>query len=171
MMANTASKPGEKPKDIDEGGIFENVPSELDDNTHTEMCMLYNESAKSIRFAKHHQWSIVGATLLIFAGFMVVSELTTPNPDLGAQLTGISILVSCASIFILIMYQFWQYNEVHKMNYMAEQLSSLFSEVRSLKSSLEGNVHRYIMLIFMIVMILIGAIVTNIGINKIMMYP
>src|SRR3546814_20359579 len=78
--------------DTDDEPARENTPSELDDLTHAEMCMLYRESADAIRFAKAHQWKSLGATLLVFAGMLTLGRLVPGNPTLPTLLIHVSFL-------------------------------------------------------------------------------
>ncbi len=150
----------------DEVAEFENEPSSLDDLSHAELCMLYKESTESIRFTKTQQWGTVGATLLLFGGMITIAHFAPPGSRLEGYLSGSTIVIACVAIFVLIIYQFWQYNEVRKITYMAKQFSSLLREVRSLKSASEGNFHRYTFLIFMISMVILGASVSVASIDK-----
>ncbi len=49
--------------------------SELDDLTHAELLMLYQDSTVSVRFARERQWKLVGAALLLFAAIVAIPEL------------------------------------------------------------------------------------------------
>ncbi|MBT4890358.1 MAG: hypothetical protein HON65_12480 [Rhodospirillales bacterium] len=163
-----ASKKNSGASEHDDDGHFENEPSSLDESTHAELIVLYEESAEAIQFAKKNQWGTVGATLLMFGGLIFVANFAPPGKTLANQLSASSILMACAAILILVVYQFWQYNEARKLNFISKQFSSLFREIRALKSSREANIHRYTFLVFMIGMIILGAIITNLGIAKIM---
>src|SRR3546814_3391608 len=68
--------------------------------THAEMCMLYRESADSIRFAKAHQWKSLGATLVVFAGMVTLARLTPANATLTNLIIAISFLSSSAVIYM-----------------------------------------------------------------------
>lgn len=142
--------------DIDEEPTRENAPSELDDLTHAEMCMLYRESADSIRFAKAHQWKSLGATLLVFAGMIALARLTPGNATLTNLVIAVSIISSSAVIYMLVLYQVWQNTEREKLRDIASHFSSFSQFTRAIKSSREANVHRYTLLAFMIVAILLG---------------
>ena len=134
----------------------ENTPSELDELTHAEMCMLYRESADSIRFAKAHQWKSLGATLLVFAGMITLSRLVPNNATLTNLIIAISFVSSSAVIYMLVLYQVWQNTEREKLRDIAGHFSSFSQFTRAIKSSREANVHRYTMLGFMIVALLLG---------------
>ncbi|MGF1629892.1 MAG: hypothetical protein ACFCUT_10505 [Kiloniellaceae bacterium] len=134
----------------------ENTPSELDELTHAEMCMLYRESADSIRFAKAHQWKSLGATLLVFAGMMALGRLDASNVTLTNLIIAFSFMSSSGVIYILVLYQVWQNTEREKLRDISSHFSSFSQFTRAIKSSREANVHRYTLLIFMIIAILIG---------------
>lgn len=135
---------------------FELKESDLDDLTHAEMLMLYAESADSIRFAKAQQWKSVGATLLVFAGLMLVAHFTKDNIVLVKTAAFTSFLFSVAAIYTLVLYQVWQNTEREKLREISKALSNLFIKIRTIKSSREANFHRYTLLCFMAIAILIG---------------
>ena len=135
---------------------FDLKESDLDDLTHAEMLMLYTESANSIRFAKDRQWKSVGATLLTFIGLMFIAHYAENNVVLVKTVAFLSFLVSAAAIYILVLFQVWQNTEREKLREIAKVLSNLFVKVRTIKSSREANYHRYTLLFFMIISLLIG---------------
>ncbi len=135
---------------------FELEASDLDDLTHAEMLMLYTESADSIRFAKAQQWKSVGATLLVFAGLMLVAHFTKDNILLVKTTAFTSFVISAAALYTLVLYQVWQNTEREKLREIAKELSNLFVKIRTIKSSREANFHRYTLLCFMAIAILIG---------------
>lgn len=137
----------------------ENSPSELDELTHAEMCMLYRESADSIRFAKAHQWKSLGATLLVFAAMIALARSVPGNLTLTNFLIAISFLSSSAVIYMLVLYQVWQNTEREKLRDIAGHFSSFSQFTRAIKSSREANVHRYTLLAFMIAAILLANVV------------
>lgn len=137
----------------------ENSPSELDDLTHAEMCMLYRESADSIRFAKAHQWKSLGAALLVFAAMIVLARAVPGNLTLTNFLIAISFLSSSAVIYMLVLYQVWQNTEREKLRDISSHFSSFSQFTRAIKSSREANVHRYTLLAFMIAAILLANVV------------
>jgi len=134
----------------------ENTPSELDELTHAEMCMLYRESADSIRFAKAHQWKSLGATLLVFAGMMTLGRVVDGNVTLTNLIVAISFISSSAVIYMLVLYQVWQNTEREKLRDISSHFSSFSQFTRAIKSSREANVHRYTLLVFMIAAIMLG---------------
>jgi hypothetical protein len=143
-------------QDFDEAEARENTPSELDELTHAEMCMLYKESADSIRFAKAHQWKSLGATLLVFAGLIALSQLAPRHVTLINLIIAISFACSAAVIYMLALYQVWQNTEREKLRDISSHFSSFSQFTRAIKSSREANVHRYTLLFFMICAIVLA---------------
>ena len=89
------------------------------------------------------------------------------DADFANKLMAITILMTCAVIFVLIVYQFWMHNEMAKINRIGADMSNLFSEIRAVKSTCEGNVHRYLLLVFMSIVVVLGAIVVNLALDRI----
>lgn len=162
-----ASTDKNTPPDDDMAQPADIVPSALDGHTHAEMRSLYDESTETLRFIKNHQWKTVGATLLCFLGLIFIAGFVHAGAAMTQKLMGITIIMTVAVIFTLIIYQFWMHNEQRKLEMMNEHMSSLFRDVRALKSQLEGNLHRYTLLSFMILTIILGAVVVNLALDKI----
>lgn len=132
------------------------VPSDLDERTHSEMLMMYRECADSVRFAKSQQWHTTGGVLLLF---VILGVLGTIGPRYGfftKALVMISLVLSGGSIYSLAIYQFWQQSERGKIRMVSDRLSNILREVRGVLPPREANVHRYILLFFMIVTIVLG---------------
>jgi len=143
-------------QDFDEEPARENKPSELDELTHAEMCMLYKESADSIRFAKAHQWKSLGAILLIFGAMIALAQLAPRHATLINLLIAVSFVCSAAVIYMLALYQVWQNTEREKLRDISSHFSSFSQFTRAIKSTREANVHRYTLLFFMIGAILLA---------------
>lgn len=143
-------------QDLGDEPVRENTPSELDELTHAEMCMLYKESADSIRFAKAHQWKSLGATLLVFGALIALAQLVPYNATITNLIIAISFVCSCAVIYMLALYQVWQNTEREKLRDIAGHFSSFSQFTRAIKSSREANVHRYTLLVFMIAGVILG---------------
>ncbi len=151
--------------DGDDGELL--TPSPLDPQTHAEMQLLYRESTETLRFVKAHQWKTVGATLLTYLGIVFIAGFVDAGPSLTQKFMGISIILCCAVIFTLIIYQFWMHNEITKIDRMETYLSSYFAQIRAMKSRREGNLHRYLLLSFMSVVVILGAVVVFLALSKI----
>ena len=77
--------------------------------------------------------------------------------------------MSCAVVFTLIIYQLWMYNELAKLDHMQRYFSSAFKDVRAIKSRREGHIHRYTLLIFMTILIALGATVVHLAFQRIIL--
>jgi hypothetical protein len=147
------------------------VASHLDDKTHAELRMLYAESTETLRFVKNHQWKTVGATLLTYLGLIFVAGWTDAGPAMINKLMAITILLATAVIFTLVIYQFWSHNEAAKIDTMNPYMSDLFRRVRAVKSRREGNIHRYTLLVFMAIVVTLGAVVVHLALERIATLP
>lgn len=167
--AEHEAKPQEKPEKPEREAEVEfvNAPSEVDDRTHKELCVLYKEASEAIRFAKHMQWWTVGSTLVLFFGFIGVVKFVSADMTYAKILTALTIFVAMSGIFALIMYQFWQYNEQLKIAEISKHMSTLFSRVRAIKSKREADFHRYILFLFMCATIVIGGVISYFGVQQV----
>lgn len=156
-----------KPTEVEDAQDVTVTPSTLDLHTHAEVQMLYRESTETLRFIKNHQWKTVGATLMVFCALIFVAGFIDAGNALSRKFMGITIIVACTAIFMLVLYQFWTHNEQVKINSMQPYMSSLFADIRGLKSKREGNIHRYLLLMFMITAVVLGALVVNLSLDQI----
>lgn len=159
-------KPKTEPEAPDDD-VVEIAPSHLDDKTHAELRMLYAESTETLRFIKNHQWKTVGATLLVYLGLIFIAGWTKAGPEMANKFMAITILMATAVIFTLVIYQFWMHNEMTKIDSLNPHMSNLFRDVRAVKSRREGNVHRYTLLLFMSVVVTLGAVVVHLALARI----
>ncbi len=155
--------------DTDDAGEeqFENKPSSYDELTHAEMCLLYGESTRTIRFAKYLQWWTLGSTLVVDFSFLAIAKFVSADSEYANKLTALIIVLTTAVIGTLIIYQFWQYNELLKIEKISKGFSTAFRSVRVIKSKLEANIHRYLLLLFMIMTVIMGSIVSYYGVLQI----
>lgn len=130
------------------------VASDLDEKTHAEMLMMYTECANSVRFAKSQQWTTTGGALAIFVALGTLGELGPHYGFLTTAIVIISMVVSGATIYSLAIFQFWQQAERGKLNMIAERFSNVLRDVRAYLPPREANIHRYILLFFMLATIL-----------------
>ena len=132
------------------------VPSDLDEKTHAEMLMLYTECANSVRFAKSQQWTTTGGALAIFVALGILGEFGPHYGFLTTTIVIISMVVSGATIYSLAIFQFWQQAERGKLNMISDRFSNVLRDVRAYLPPREANVHRYILLFFMLATILVA---------------
>ncbi|MBT4888355.1 MAG: hypothetical protein HON65_02225 [Rhodospirillales bacterium] len=140
---------------------FENAPTELDELTHAELLSMYERSSEAILFSKNIQWRSVGSTLLVYAALTGIAYFGSEDKFLVNLLGALSIFLACGVIFVLAMYQFWQFNEAQRIIEIEKNFSSLYLKIRDIKSQREGNFHRYTILLFMCITVMLGAFVTN----------
>jgi hypothetical protein len=149
-----AKAPEQKEAPEGSGEALAVVPSGLDERTHSEMLMMYTECATSVRFAKSQQWTTTAGAILLF---IILGVLGQFGPHYGFMIQAIiitSMVVSGGTIYSLAIYQFWQQAERGKLNMIADRFSNVLRDVRGVLPRREANIHRYILLFFMIVVIL-----------------
>lgn len=134
-------------------------PSDLDDLTHLELRAMHQTASSSILFAKFIQWSCLGfAQTLLFAAVFLVKF--SPYPEALIDLTSLAIiLLACGTIFILFMYQMWQFNEIRRIRQIEKHFSSLSQQINHLESRRERNTERYTMLAFKVSVIIAGTVI------------
>ncbi len=132
------------------------TPSELDESTHAELRVLYQDSGMSVRFARERQWKLVGGTLLTFAATVAVPELVDISTFAAKGLVLASFLIGAGAIYLLIVYQVLQNTELRRMQDIGARFSSIFAELGGADAAREGRLHGYIVLFFMIALIALG---------------
>jgi hypothetical protein len=150
------AKAPEEKKEESGGEALAVVASDLDDKTHAEMLMMYGECATSVRFAKSQQWTTTGGALLLFAALCLLGQF---GPHYGFMTQAIiitSMVVSGGTIYSLAIYQFWQQAERGKLDMISDRFSNVLRDVRGVLPRREANIHRYILLFFMIAVILVA---------------
>ena len=134
----------------------ENTPSSLDEMTHGELLRIYDDSVRSILFAKQLQWRTVGATLTLYLVMIGLVKFVSSAAALVALVKIGVILAATGAILIIIIYQFWQSTEGRKIIGVTKNMSTAFRSIRAVKSNLEANVHRYLLLAIMLILVLFG---------------
>jgi UDP-N-acetylmuramyl pentapeptide phosphotransferase/UDP-N-acetylglucosamine-1-phosphate transferase len=139
-----------------ETGEPEIEPSALDETTHAEALLLYRDAEDNIRFSKGLQWKTMGGTIALFALLVTACLATRPETMFVKICIVLSLIVSCGSIYSLSILQSWQNTERQKIEMVIKSFSSLFGRVYGLKSRIEANIHRYTLIAFMAITILIA---------------
>ena len=143
-------------EDEGEGEQRELVPSDLDELTHAEMRLLFEEAAHSVHFAKAMQWKMLAGVLLLFGGLIVVAEYTAIHQTFVKNIVVVSLLVGASSIYCEVIFQLWQNTEREKLRFIMSHFSNVAQENFGMKSDTEANIHRYTLLAFMILGIITG---------------
>ncbi|PHS79735.1 MAG: hypothetical protein COB59_00135 [Rhodospirillaceae bacterium] len=148
---------------------FINEASSLDEQTHTELRMMHQEGAEALLFAKKLQWQSVGSSLLVFGASIAISMSNLADKSLIDLLVVMIIVLTCGVILVLVLYQFWQFNEITRIKKIDGHFSSLYKSIKDVKSSREGNYHRYTLLVAMVLTVIMGAAVAIVSIQKSLM--
>ncbi|MCH8998701.1 MAG: hypothetical protein IID48_10655 [Proteobacteria bacterium] len=139
-----------------EGSGGDSGASELDELTHAELLMLYQDSTVSVRFARERQWKLVGAALLLFAAIVAIPEMLDISPFGAKGLALAGFLIGASAIYVLVVYQVWQNAELRRMATIGGRFSNTFAELGGHNAAREGTLHGYIILFFMIATIGLG---------------
>jgi hypothetical protein len=83
-----------------------------------------------------------------------------PSDELANILGVATIVLAGGVIFVLTLYQSWQYNEISRIVELEKHFSTLYRKIRDVKSRREGNFHRYTLLLIMAGVVAVGAGVT-----------
>ena len=146
----------QKPIEADEAEIVPDEPSSLEESTHAELLMMYDECVLAIRFAKSQQWQSMGGILALFTLLSIYASYAAESVWALKSTILFSLLASIGGIYALIIYQFWQSTEREKLVYISERFSSTFRLVRGFTNRRESEFQRYVLLFFMVFTILAG---------------
>gem|GEM_PF-790354 len=146
----------QKQVDSEDAEVAPDEPSSLEESTHAELLMMYNECALSIRFAKSQQWQSMGGILALFVLLSIYASYVGESVWALKSTIAFSLLASIGGIYSLMIYQFWQNTEREKLAYVAERFSSTFRLLRGFTNRREADFQRYVLLFFMVFTILAG---------------
>tara|TARA_B100000315_G_scaffold260498_1_gene322402 strand:+ start:9809 stop:10309 length:501 start_codon:yes stop_codon:yes gene_type:complete len=135
------------------------VASELDEMSHREIGLIYEDSVRTILFAKSIQWKTVASTLVVFVVIVGLLKYISHAETFVLTLRLAVLFTGLAAVTLVLIFQFWQHTESRKILAIEKLYSSAFREIRNLKSKFEANAHRYIILFFMIGAIVLGGFV------------
>ncbi len=138
----------------------ENEASELDEQTHRELALLYEEAARNVLFAKAQQWRTVIYATVVHGAIVAIGIVNPGDERLAAFLLGAIFVVAVGAVLLLLMYQVWQHNEQRRMRHVADDYSSYFREIRDLKSVIVADFHRYAVLFGLILFVILATIIT-----------
>jgi len=144
-------------QEIDPEVEFEHEPSQLDEMSHNELGLVYNDATRTIIFAKGIQWRAVASTMIIFFVLGAAPHIVPITEDFTSLLKIGVIIFAMAAVFMLIVFQLWQHTEGQKIAAIELQYSNTFRMVRRKKWKLEADIHRYAILILMTASILFTA--------------
>jgi len=126
--------------------------SDLDDLTHNELVMYYQECATSIRYSKSQQWRTLGASLSTLLGIVLLAHLAGQRAESYMRASIIlCTMVASSSVYIMIAYQLRQNADRKKIAVISKHFSNLFRDVRALTPGWEETFYRVTLMLFMVV--------------------
>ena len=128
----------QKPKHMHGAAAHHDSHRDIDSDTRQEFLFLYTDASANIRFAKAQQWR----TLIYFSALCV-----------GVVAVGVWLRwgdFSLATVGTILMLQSWQSSEAKKQAFMRAHFDELTRSALAQKSRFTSDVHRYIMLGFML---------------------
>lgn len=140
-------------------------PSNLDDLTRQELRLPYDAANHALLFAKLIQWLSVWFAVTVLSAVVIFAKSVSLSASAINLFSMASIFLTCGTIFILFMYQMWEFNEIRRMRRIEECFSSLAREVSHMVSRRERNVERYTMLAFMISVLIVTTVIELIAIR------
>lgn len=130
-------------------------PSELDDATHAEFRLLYDAAARNVLFAKRQQWRVVEYFTLLGLALVAIGIAMPFAADVARFVAGFLVFVGFVSVMVIAMLQSWQANEHAKMAYLVGDFSNLARSALRRKPKLSGDIHRYFMLLVMLLYVVV----------------
>lgn len=129
--------------------------SDLDDATHAEYRLLYDAAARNVLFAKRQQWQVVQYFTVIALALVAIGIAAPFAPDVARFVAGFLSFIGLASLGVIVMLQSWQGNEHAKMAHLANDFSNFARHALRRKPKLSGDIHRYLMLLLMLLYIVV----------------
>lgn len=139
----------------DEPEVEQLRPSELDEITHAEYRLLYDEAARNVLFAKRQQWRVLEYFTLLALALVALGILMPFAKDVARFVAFFLIFVGAVSVAVLGMLQVWQHREQAKMAFMTADFSNFARTARRYKPRLSGNIHRTIILAAMMLYVVV----------------
>ncbi|WP_341912576.1 hypothetical protein [Ferrovibrio terrae] len=129
--------------------------SELDDITHAEYRLLYDAAARNVLFAKDQQWRVLQYFTILGLSLVAIGIAAPFAHDVARFVAGFLVFVGIFSVVVIAMLQSWQANEHAKMAYLAADFSNFARSALRRKPKLSGDIHRYFMLLAMLLYIVV----------------
>tara|TARA_R110000868_G_scaffold296171_2_gene556429 strand:+ start:385 stop:894 length:510 start_codon:yes stop_codon:yes gene_type:complete len=124
---------------------------DIDSETRQEFLALYTDASANIRFAKAQQWHTLIYFSALCVGVVAVGVwLRWGDVSLVRFLFYLVWVFSLATVGTILMLQSWQSSEAKKQTFMRVHFDELTRMAMAQKSRFTSDVHRYIMLGFML---------------------
>jgi putative flippase GtrA len=146
----------DRDSDDTEDGEPQLVASDLDELTHQELGLIYADTTRAILFAKDIQWKSVASTLVLYGALIVLAKYVSHGAQYMMVLKISAIALAMVATFLVVLFQFWQHTEARKLVTGESAFSNLFRRIRKFKSKRQADIHRYIILAFMVGIIVLG---------------
>ncbi|WP_341705210.1 hypothetical protein [Ferrovibrio sp.] len=144
------------PPDADAAEAEEQLEaSELDEATHAEFRLLYDEAARNILFAKRQQWRMLEYFTLLALALVGLGIALPYAADVARFIAGFLTFVAVVTLVVLVMLQNWQGSEHAKILYLVRDFSNFARSARRRKSRLTSDIHRYFMLAAMMLYVVV----------------
>ena len=124
------------------------------------MRIMHQSASHAILFAKLIQWLAIGLAIGLFTSAVFLDRFAAPDRTLTNILSITIILLTCATIFLVLMYQMWQFNEIRRIRNIEKTFSTLCKQINSSETRGERRVERYTMLVFMLALLISGGVIS-----------
>jgi hypothetical protein len=129
--------------------------SELDDMTHAEFRLLYDEASRNILFAKRQQWHMLEYFTVLALALVALGVALPFATDVAHFVAGFITFVAFITLVVLMMLQNWQGSEHAKILYIVHDFSNFARTARRRKSRIVSDIHRYFMLAAMMIYVVV----------------
>lgn len=151
----TAQHAAARPDVDDEDHIEPNQPSDLDEATHAEYLMLFEEGGRNILFAKRQQWRVLEYFTLLSLSIVAICALTPVAANIARFLAYFLLFAGGAMILTLGMLQVWQFGEGRKREALTQALSSNTRIILRRRGSLSRDIHRFAILLILLLLVVV----------------
>lgn len=139
----------------DEDRAEPNQPSDLDETTHAEYRMLFEEGGRNILFAKRQQWRVLEYFTLLSLSIVAICALAPAAAVIARFLAYFLLFAGAAMILTLGMLQVWQFGEGRKREALTIAFSSSARTVLRRRGSLSRDIHRFAILLILLLLVVV----------------
>ncbi|WP_374631907.1 hypothetical protein [Ferrovibrio sp.] len=136
-----------------------NQPSDLDDLSHAEFRMLFEESGQNILFAKRQQWRVLEYFTLLSLGIVALCALAPVAAGIAHFVAYFLLFAGAAMILTLGMLQVWQFGEARKREELMQGFSSHLRSILGHRGSLSRDIHRFTILLILLLLVVVTDLV------------
>lgn len=134
-------------------------PSDLDDLTHAEYRLIYEQTGHNIRFGKGQQWRVLEYFTLLSFGLVAICAFAPVAKDVINFVSYFLLFAGLAVVIIIGMLQAWQYGEARKLDWLAAGFSTAARSALRVKGRLGSDINRYIILLILLLLVIVSDIV------------